>query len=505
MLVLFVTFLDNTVVSAALADIQSDLTAGVSALQWIVSSYALTFAGLMLTFGTLGDLYGRRLVMALGIVVLGLGSAIAATAPTSGVLIAGRVVMGVGAAAAEPGTLSMIRQLYPEAGSRARALGVWAAVSCLALALGPVVGGLLIGVWSWRGIFLTNIALGAVALIGVLAVLPPSSDPVAHGLDVVGSVLGAVALGSATFATIAGETAGYGEWWVVGLYLVAAGAAVAFVFAERRAAHPVLDLRFFRDRTFSSANVVAFTSYFATFAVFFFIPLYLQLVGTTTGYGVAVDFAPMATVLVAASVLTGRWVARRGSVLPMAVGCLLAGIGVLLTDVVITPSSGLLPLGWSLSVTGAGLGMAVVAVTSGALGAVPAARSGMAASATNTSRELGAVAGVAVLGSVVDAQITTNLVHRLAAVGMPPALRAAVITAVTTGSVNFSAFNIPGGGSIVHVIHEVLTEADTAFGHALDLVLLIAASMLLLGAVVACSALQHGPTAADRREPSTAG
>ena len=185
-LVLFVTFLDNTIVATALADIQLGLHAGVTALQWVVSAYALTFAALMLAFGTLSDHLGRRRVMALGLVVFTSGSIIGAVATSSGVLIGARVVMGVGAAASEPGTLSMIRQLYPDRGERAQALGVWAAVSGLALAAGPVIGGALVGVWSWRAVFVFNIAAGAVALAGVMTILPEPGNLDRRKLDLLG-------------------------------------------------------------------------------------------------------------------------------------------------------------------------------------------------------------------------------------------------------------------------------------------------------------------------------
>src|ERR1022692_3121816 len=206
---LFLTFLDNTVVSVALASIQGDLHAGVSSLQWVVGAYALTFAGLMLAFGMVGDEFGRKKVMLAGAGVYCAGAALSALAPGIGILIAGRAVMGLGAAASEPGTLSMIRQLYPDHRSRNRALGVWAAVSGCSLALGPVLGGTLVGVWSWRGIFWFDVTFGIAALAIAAVVLPESSDPQAGRVDAVGTLLGASALAALVFAIINGETAGF--------------------------------------------------------------------------------------------------------------------------------------------------------------------------------------------------------------------------------------------------------------------------------------------------------
>ena len=170
--ILFLTFLDNTVVSVALASIQSDLHGGVSALQWVVGAYALTFASFMLACGMLGDKFGRKKIMLAGAGVYCAGAALAAVAPGIGILIAARSVMGVGAAASEPGTLSMIRHLYPDERSRNRALGVWAAVSGFSLALGPVLGGALAGAWSWRGIFWFDVTFGLAALVVAAMVLP---------------------------------------------------------------------------------------------------------------------------------------------------------------------------------------------------------------------------------------------------------------------------------------------------------------------------------------------
>ncbi|MGA8679809.1 MAG: MFS transporter, partial [Acidimicrobiales bacterium] len=185
-LVLFLTFLDNTIVSVVLAEVQSSLHTGVSQLQWVVNGYALVFASFMLSAGTLGDLFGRKKVMLGGVAVFCAGSALAALAPDSNVLIAARVIMGVGAAASEPGTLSIIRHLYSDGRDRAQALGIWTAVAGLALALGPVIGGVLVGIWSWRAIFWFNLIFGLVALVGAAIVLPESSDPVSRRLDLPG-------------------------------------------------------------------------------------------------------------------------------------------------------------------------------------------------------------------------------------------------------------------------------------------------------------------------------
>jgi MFS family permease len=424
--------------------------------------------------------------MALGLVVFTLGSVIGAVATSSGVLIGARVVMGVGAAASEPGTLSMIRQLYPDRGERAQALGVWAAVSGLALAAGPVIGGGLVGVWSWRAVFVFNIAAGVVALAGVMTILPEPANLDRRKLDLPGFFLGATALVAGTFATIAGETAGYATWWVGLLFAVALICALAFVSVERRAEEPVLDLRFFREPAFLGGNLVAFTGYFATFAVFFFIPLYVQLIGTATPYDIALDFMPMTGVLILASALSGRWVARAGPGIPMTAGCVVAGVGILVTNALLNANAGVGLFGWSLVFVGAGLGVVMVAVTSSVLGVVPAARSGMAASAVNTSRELGAVAGVAVLGSIVNGLLVTNLNRQLVHIaGLPASFRNQVITAVTTGTVNTSASTLPKTGPIARIVNEVLAAADSSFSSALNVVLVLAGVMLLLSAGVA--------------------
>jgi EmrB/QacA subfamily drug resistance transporter len=486
--VLFLTFLDNTIVSVGLANVQSDLHASVTSLQWVVNGYALTFAAFMLAAGSLGDLLGRKKIMLAGVGVFCAGSVLAALSPNVDFLIAGRVVMGIGAAASEPGTLSIIRHVYPDRKTRAGALGVWAAVSGLALALGPVIGGVLVGVSSWREIFWFNLFVGAIAFAMALAFVPETADPEGRRIDLPGIVLGALMLASAAFAVIQGELSGYGTWWIILLFVVAGVTAVIFVAVERKTRSPMLQLSLFARPPMAGSNFVAFAAYFGTFSIFFFTALYLQVVANASPYQTAVDFLPMAAGLIISSLLTGPWVARVGPRIPMTVGCLLAGAGVLATGAVLGPHISFGTLGWVLPIAGIGFGIALVPITSTPLTVVPPERSGMAASATNTSRELGAVFGVAILGSIVNGKLTGGLAARLKAIGIPPSFQSLVLHAVTGGGL--------GGGSaskaeqsknaaIAKIATKVVNAAYNAFGSGLHVSLEISGGLLVAGAAVA--------------------
>ena len=375
-LVLFLTFLDNTIVSVALADMQTSLKAGVSSLQWIVDGYMLAFAALMLTGGTLGDILGRKKLLLGGVALFCGGGLVSALASTTTILIVGRVIMGVGAAASEPGTLSIIRHLYPDGRQRARALGIWTAVSGISLAVGPVLGGVLVGFAGWRGIFWFNVGLGLIALAASAWTLEESADPEGRSIDIPGLVAGAVAVLALTFAVIEGESAGFTTWWILLLFGVAAASLVAFVVVELRSPDPVLRLDYFRIPTFSAANLVAFATSFGLFAVFFFTALYLQIVSKFSGWKIALQFSAMAVAVIVAGLIAGRWTASRGPRMPMIVGCLASGGGILIVDALLKPSVSVGALAAALALVGFGLGLALVAVTSAVLSIVPAERSG---------------------------------------------------------------------------------------------------------------------------------
>jgi len=486
--VLFLTFLDNTIVSVGLANVQSDLHAGVTSLQWVVNGYALTFASFMLAAGMLGDILGRKRIMLAGVAVFCLGSVVAALAVNVDWLIAGRVIMGIGAAASEPGTLSIIRHIYPDKETRADALGVWAAVSGLALALGPVIGGVLVGVANWRAIFWFNLAVGAVAFTVAAIVVPETADRQNRRLDVTGMVLGALTLASLSFAVIGGENSGYLAGWIVGLFVLSGLSALAFIVVERRSKSPMLDLSLFRRAPFAGANFMAFAAYFGTFSIFFFTALYLQVVANASAYQTAIDFLPMAAGLVIASALTGPWVARVGPRVPMTVGGVLAGVGILLSSAVLSPHVGFSTLGWVLPIAGIGIGMVLVPVTSVPLTVVPAERSGMAASATNTSREMGAVFGVAILGAVVNAKLTGGLAVRLKQIGVPPSFQNLVLHAVQPGGVGGGAASSAEhstNATVARIATKVVQAAYNAFGSGLHIALVISGCLILAGAVSA--------------------
>jgi EmrB/QacA subfamily drug resistance transporter len=484
--ILFLTFIDNTLISAVLSNVQSSLHAGISNLQWIVGGYALAFASLMLICGSLGDNYGRKRVMLIGVAIFCGGSVVCAVATSAPMLVIGRVVMGIGAAASEPSTLSMIRHIYPDPRQRARALGAWAAVSGLALGMGPVIGATLVGIFSWRAVFWANLFFGILALIAAGSTLPESSDPTRSRPDFAGFILGALVLGCATFATIQGETTGYISSGIITLYVISFVSALAFIFAEHRVKNPMLDLSFFRRRPFAGSTFIAFASYFSIFSIFFFVALYLEIVASVGAFNLALDFLPLLGGMVLAAVFAGRWVGVVGTRVPMMTGCFIAAIGVLLTDVLIGPSAGVSNVGWTMGIAGVGFGILVVPVTYSAMASLPAAHSGMAASATNTSRELGAVASVAILGSIVNGQLTVNLVSRLAAIGIPVAFRAQIIAAVTTGSINAQERGLSGktSAAVKQIIKKVVQAAYQAFTHGLNLALSASFVLLLVSGVV---------------------
>jgi EmrB/QacA subfamily drug resistance transporter len=508
-LLLFLTFLDNTVVSVGLGSLQTDLQASIAELQWVIGAYALAFASIMLACGMIGDELGRKKVMLTGAGVFCAGSVLCALAPNPQTLIAGRAVMGLGAAASEPGTLSVIRHIYTGARERAWAVGIWAAVSGLALALGPVIGGAIVGAWSWRGIFWFNLVFGLIALVAAAVTVPESSDPTAARVDILGTVFGAGALASLMFAIIDAETSSFGSTEVIALLCASAVLGAAFVAWERRAAHPLLDLRFLRLPGFTVPNIVAFCTYLATFAIFFFTALYLVEVPDDSGYKIALVFAPMTVFMIIGSLVAGYWTGRAGPRWPVTAGCAAFAAGLLIASPLITQHPDYVALSLALALAGAGIGITVVPVTAAVLDAVPPERSGMAASAANTSREIGAVAGASILGALVFSRLSATLNSHIATLQVPAsdkatilALKPLIIQVIETGQVNAYLSKYSGQGGL---IAQVESAAYSAFGDGLRAAFYLSAALVIVAGILAAVTLgrtRPGPAEAGPVEAS---
>lgn len=491
--VLFLTFLDTTIVSVTLGDLETDISAGVIPLQWVINAYALVFATLMLVGGSLADRLGRKWVMLAGIVIFCAGSVMCAVAGGVSMVIGGRAVMGIGAAASEPGTLSVIRQLYPDRRERARALGIWSAVSGLALALGPVIGGLLVGLSDWRAVFWFNLALGVVLGIAVYVFVPDSRDPQPGRLDLPGFVLGTGGIFCLVFASISGEYRGYGTWWIIVLFVVGGLCLIGFVPVEARLASPMLNPQYLRAPIVRAALFAAFAVYFGVFAIFFLTALYLDIGLQYSGWKLAGMFAPMAAAIVGGGLAAGPWVARLGSRQPMVTGCALAAGGIALARVQITrlpvPQHGLdqtstpqfLVLAAALALAGLGFGITVVPLTSAVLSHIPAEHSGIAASATNTARQLGAVVGVAALGAIVNSRLTDE-VNKTFSGPLLGSARGSVLKILETG-----------GSAGSFSISDIPSNFVNAFRDGLGVSLLAAISLVGLAGLIAALVREPPP------------
>ena len=388
---------DTSVVNLAVREIGEHFQAGVGALQWVVDSYNLVYAVLLLTGGLLADLYGRRLVFMAGAAVFTGASLLCAFAQSIGVLIGGRALAGVGAALLLPASLAIIRVVWPDAKQRGRALGVWAGCNGLALAIGPTLGGLLIGRFGWRSIFLVVVPLGVAALALAVPAIPESSDPQDRHFDVPAQFLGAVALAALALAAI--ESHGATEAAAVAL-AVAALATVFFIKVEARTGSGALvPLHMFRARRFRGAIAATAGMTFGMYGVLFLLPLTWQSTEMLGPVGAGIALVPMAAVFVVVSPFSGALGARLGSRVMTGGGVAIIGSGLVVIGLT-AGSASLAAAEIGLALAGLGMGLATGPLMDAAVSAVAAARSGTAAALINVARMAGATIGVAILGAV---------------------------------------------------------------------------------------------------------
>ncbi|GAA1251968.1 MFS transporter [Streptomyces javensis] len=395
---LLVIVIDNTVLHVAVPAIGDAFDASTDQLQAVIDAYVVVFAGLLITAGVLSDRYGRRRALVVGLLVFGAASALAAAAPSVWWLIATRALMGVGAALVMPATLAVLVVVFPER-ERPRAFAVWSAVASVGMAAGPLLGGALVDAWSWAGVFLINVPVVAVALFGVVRLVPETRAADARGLDPYGTVLVTAGMTGLVWALIEAPAYGCTAPAVVAGAAVAVLALVGFGVRQRRSATPMVDLRLYRDRRFSGAGFAVAVMTLATGSTLFVLSQYLQLVLGYSAFETGLAAVPLAAGVVAGSVVGGRAPAGFG-----ARACIVAGFTVTAAGFAVlaslSESGGSAAVSIGLGLAGLGSGIAGPSATSTVLGAVPPERAGMGSALNDTHQQLGIALGVAGLGSL---------------------------------------------------------------------------------------------------------
>ncbi len=485
---LFMVMLDNTVVNVSLPSIQRDLHASLSALEWTVNAYTLTFAVLMVTGGRLGDIFGRRRMFLFGVVVFGISSAAIGFAPTDTTLVAFRAVQGIGAAFMMPATLSIITQAFPPH-QRGMAIGTWAGVSAMALAIGPVLGGFLTQQVGWRSIFFINPPIAVIALaVTLFATRETRDETVARTVDFPGIAAITVGLTALVLALVEGNAWGWGSVRVISLLAVAAVSLAAFVPLERRVRAPMVDFTFFRSRSFLGANLVGFIVSFAMLSQFFFLALYMQNILHYSPLQAGVRFLPSTLVIVVMGPIAGRLTDRIGPRPLMTAGLLIVAAALFIQSrLTVHTGYGLLLPGFILM--GAGMGLVMSPMSTAAMNAIDRSKAGVASGVQSMSRMVGGTFGVAVMGALVAtigrSQLDASLPH------VPAATRATIANSLGSGSVGVGSHGSP----------QIVSAVRHAFVSALGTGLTIGAAVTVIGAIVAFSLVQRSATQSEPLPP----
>ena len=458
---LFMIMLDNTVVNVALPAIARDLHIGLSELEWVVTGYALTFAALMLSGGKLADHYGRRRLFVLGILVFTAASLACGLATGGSTLIAARIVQGVGAALMNPATLSIIAATFAPR-QRGMAIGIWAGVSALALAIGPLVGGLITEHASWNWIFFINVPVGIAAIAASYLFIDESKDKRAdQRLDLPGLFTSGVGLFALEYALIEANTYGWTSGRIVACFAVAAVALVSFVWIEVTGRAPMLDVSLFRNTTYVGANIVMLLVALAMFGVFFFVSLYMQNVLGYSAVQAGAAFLPMTILIVLVAPVTGKLSDKYGSR-----WFITAGLTLLAVQLLYFSQLGSSATYWELLpaflIGGVGMGLTMTPASAAAMRAVPVDRAGVGSAVLNSARQVGGSLGIAIMGAIVAASVTVSLQGAYAS--RNPALIHTAINQFVNGFSNalMVAAAIAFAGAVVAALlirHEVHEEA----------------------------------------------
>ncbi len=397
----------NTVLNVALPRLAVELPATNTQLQWMVDSYALVFAGLLLTCGALGDRFGRKGALQIGLVVFAVGSGLSVVAHSADQLIATRALMGLAAALVMPATLSILTTVYPPE-QRARAIAIWAGLAGGGAAIGPIASGLLLEHFWWGSVFLINLPIVLLALVAGHFLVPKSRDAEKTPLDPVGALLSVLGLTALLYAIIEGPNEGWLDPRTIAVFLVALVLLLWFGLWELWAEHPMLDLRFFRNPRFSAASAAITLVFFAMFGSFFLFTQYLQLVLGYSPLEAGLRMLPMAVGLMVTAPSSARLVERFGTKRVVSAGLASVGLGMVLSSTLDANTSYPRLIG-TLLVLSIGMGLTMAPCTASIMGAVPPGKAGVGSAVNDTTRELGGALGVAVLGSLLVSRYTDFL------------------------------------------------------------------------------------------------
>jgi EmrB/QacA subfamily drug resistance transporter len=471
---LSIVMVANGSLNIALPSLARELDASTSSLQWMVDVYALVFAGLLFTAGTIGDRYGRKGTLQGGLLLFLVGAAVAAGADSSGVVIGARAVMGVAAALVMPSTLSILANVFPPH-ERGRAIAIWAGVAAGGAALGPTITGLLLEHLWWGSVFLVNVPLVVLALVLGMRVLPRSRDPQAGRFDVAGALLSMLGIGSLVYAIIEAPGHGWASTRTLLAFTVAAVFIALFVLREHTARAPMLDLRLFRDRRFSVASGGIAMSFFAMFGTFFLVTQYMQLVLGHSALYVGISLLPVSLTMAAVSPQAPKLVARFGTARVAATGLTIVAVGLVLMSMLGTDSSIAMVVGAFVPMA-AGMAITMTPLTTMIMAAVPRGNAGIGSAMNDTTRELGGALGVAVLGSLVNTRYTSELGRFLVDLpaGAAPGAESGLAGALA------SAATLPGAAG-----RGLAAAARSAYLDGMSFAALVAAGIVLAAAVSA--------------------
>jgi EmrB/QacA subfamily drug resistance transporter len=495
-LALLVVGIDGTIVNVALPTLVRELHVSSSQLQWIVDAYTIVFASLLLIGGNTGDRLGRKPCFVVGLVIFGAGSLGCSMAGSAGVLIALRGVQGLGAALIMPATLSILTNVFTDPAERGRAIGLWAGVSGLGVAIGPLVGGFLLEHYWWGSVFLVNVPIIVFAVIAVLLVVPNSRDEDAPRLDFVGTLLVTPGLMALLYGIIEGPGRGWTDPLVLASFIAAVVLLVSFVLWEQRIDYPLLDVSFFKNPRFTAASVAITLVFFAMFGTMFFVSQYLQFVLGYSALKSGAALIPIAGALMIAAPSSAGLVRVFGTKRVVAAGLLLVAVALLLFSRV-TTTSGYGLVGAVLVIVGLGMGLAMAPATDSIMGSVPPAKAGVGSAMNDTTREIGGALGVAILGSITNAVYSSTITGNPA---FPPIQQASpqLANAVqeSIGSAVVAAQAV--GGAAAATIQQV---ANQAFVDALAPTAIVAAVVAVGGAAVAYFFLPARAATADTGDP----